>query len=775
MSSPALYNVLEDDTADLVYGEVKGQVTDENSPKIFDSRLLSGEEVVREFRNFQIFRPRPQWLINLLGIMTCGMYCIYLYCCKCCRVFGVGNQRHRAALTNKGRLIVWDASISGTRESNVAQDVHYRSDTIFSFYNIDDINSMQFAVRRGNQCGPFKVCGRKSSNTLRLFFGSSFPSPDIRDTSEVTDNGSSQGTRKPDFNVEDVTQFSMPDISLPSINLGTLSGILQASCEDCATGGVTLIFKAFKWGYKAARKFYESGMCGLNKLDRPELRNEELAPAGGVGLEIYSGNDDVAIDGYHPEHSDPWLELSCLAKAIVDSKECGTPFKNQEPNSASFEICFSKTIEECMKSPVLEKGMSKVYVDEQKVPLGDQERVLDALPIVPKITWRQFFTEILIVCREKFLSSSASILTTHRLVSVSQLSAPTAYSFSMVAYFLGEEVTSGVVDRNYPKNAYSVDIQTDCGCIHFEPSISKTWPWTPKILDKWKPAVDHFIGILESSCKSEKWLPTPEKGTIPNPERVEEVRKRLILWSDEEICAVVDSENAYFTKMIMHIPIVLMCSFGDKVCASRFVRALTCGFMPRKLDQWLVLTTHRILAFHDVTNGCTCSPFGINSSEYMWIPLKEVQNLEIGGTFVVPKAGKCYKCFSAICKKCCNKDSAELFVKVAVKDDAISEPPLELSRLRSQSTGGMLEESDDVDFFSTAFGHFQSLKGHHPVQHKAMNESYGKTPYPPRILEGEDNQTRNPIQEASANSEGGTSSANGDPKEAPAQQKKTQE
>ena len=69
-------------------------------------------------------------------------YC-YINCCQRCRLFHMGNKRTRVAVTDKGRMMLWDSDLEGSR---VGLTSGFTSDTTMEWYHIDDLNSLQVRI-----------------------------------------------------------------------------------------------------------------------------------------------------------------------------------------------------------------------------------------------------------------------------------------------------------------------------------------------------------------------------------------------------------------------------------------------------------------------------------------------------------------------------------------------------------------------------------------------------------------------------------------------------
>eukprot|EP01138_Halocafeteria_seosinensis_P005261 gb/GECG01005378.1/.p1 GENE.gb/GECG01005378.1/~~gb/GECG01005378.1/.p1 ORF type:complete len:753 (+),score=56.81 gb/GECG01005378.1/:1-2259(+) len=721
----AFVNKVHDPRADRIYADVQGQLSNENHPDIFGPELLPGETIIREFREFSIDEPRSCYQVIPLAFITCCMYLIYLYICACLRAFDVGNTRARLAFTDKGRLMLWTSDLSG-KQGGIFNcfSQRYKSNTEMQWYHCKDINSFQFEIHRSSKL-PIPGCddcfGVEDRARLRIFFGKRYPKTSLLQELDSSESGAIQGINRPEWSrAKDVT--------------GTLG---QGSEDDNEGGGLIgsmlgLIPSCFNTVFTCltCAKYYKPGRA------IPLL----YGARGEFSLTVESLVEEDTHDAYHDKPGEAWEELIELMRTLTIAKDPNA-LPNVEPNPSSFSYTTSQDMEDAKDTKLIQGP--KPCVDYRKFPLIEGEEVLDALKIQPRMSWWEcaFAWQWCPLCRvPKYVNEAAAILTTHRAFSCTEYRPDAGhYQFAMTAYFI-EKLGGGMVVTDPDGNmGYSIDVSTKYGALRVMPVMSELWPWTALVPEKQKARMANFMHNLERACHTEKCIPAPAEGTLPNDDVVQEVLEYINLWDDEDFCSVIKSSNLYnmdpYTENFPWSCLFHIICCGDKVSMRGFIETIMCGCRPWRLDQYLVLTTHRLVSFQRGANNAMLNLCQGKANVLLWVPLTDIEGMKFNAQYVATPA----TCFTRMCAqvcRCCNDNSATLNVSLGM-DASYKTAPFGVGRIQEHAESGLLEGRSDLTHFRAAFAYYQSDKYEIPkgdyLEPYLANERYGKTPWPEHL------------------------------------------
>ena len=453
---------------------------------------------------------------------------------------------------------------------------------------------------------------------------------------------------------------------------------------------------------------------------------------GQFALDIGSINDNEWKDGYHVDDGKAWQELLSLARFIADGKKVGAPLAGIEPNPHYFIMEDSADMEDAAESKLIVN--KKVFIDKAKFPLGADEKVIDAIQITPRMSWWECLFVPTVSCKRKYKTDSAAIVTSHRAFSVSEYRTMDSYDFSMNAYFLDTLRGGMVITDPLGDLGFSSDVQTTYGAIRILPVMAESiWPWGAKVPPKLKQRMFTFMNMFERACATEPSIPAPAKGSLPNQEDVAAVEEHVNLWDGEEICSVIRSDNLYNVEPFVTNPCIFACTMGDIPSTTDIVKALTCGCRPWELDQFLVLTTHRMLSFQRVQNTCKVGMCQGKAQLMLWVPLRAVEAMQMRANLTIPTEGCCYKILKACCK-CCNKDTATLDVAMG-RNGGYGPAPFKIGRVQSHAKRGILEGRSELKHFRAALAYYHSTReiNKNHLEPEVTNEQYGQTPFPERL------------------------------------------
>lgn len=547
--------------------------------------------------------------------------------------------------------------------------------------------------------------------------------------SGAQDSGALQGLRRPEWNrAKELTG-----------NLG------EGTEEDESLGPFAFVMHVMENLYLTA---YHRLTCGKNyqpARDIPLL-------GGGRGdfvLDLDTTVNDQVTDGYHNEPGESWDEFVDFIKCLTQAKGVDT-LSAAEPNESSFLLASSEDMDEARQLDLI--SGDRVAYDKRKFPTLDDEEVLDGLKIKPRLTWWEFFCATPgVLSSPKYKATSAVVLTTHKAVTASEYkkgSNAAQYELILTTYFFGKLGGGMVITDPKGSLGYSIDVTTTYGALRLAPIMSDTWPWSSKIPPKHEKRMKSFMDNLERACHTKQCIPAPAKGSLPNDDDVNDVYENINLWEDEELCSVVRSANLYNLEPYMGILPLRILACGDRISTKEFVKFLSCGCRPWKLDEFLVLTTHRLIAFQRVTNDARFSMFEGKNSILIWVPLTDVSGMKMVGSFEAAGEGCWQKVFQQCCR-CCNTNTASLEVKMGL-EASYKTAPLSIGRLAAHANTGLLEGRADLRHFRAAFAYYMSQKEVQKgdfLEPHVTNENYGHTPWPEGLEEPEEGAQMNPMGE----------------------------
>jgi hypothetical protein len=202
----------------------------------------------------------------------------------------------------------------------------------------------------------------------------------------------------------------------------------------------------------------------------------------------------------------------------------------------------------------------------------------------------------------------------------------------------------------------------------------------------------------------------------------------------------------YNVHHFRNYPMLDYLACGDIPNLTLLVQILSCGCRPWKLDQFLVLTTHRMISFQDVVNQCKVEFCQGKIDVTLWVPLQEIEAMQMDAEYETPYEDCLQRICKPVLKWCCNRDYATLGVRMGRKG-RYGPAQFKIGRVAARAKKGLIEDKDDLKHFRAALGWYQSHKSKKqkpnvlkPIQ---MNNAYGKTPFPNSL--NEDLNVSNPI------------------------------
>eukprot|EP01138_Halocafeteria_seosinensis_P016512 gb/GECG01016843.1/.p1 GENE.gb/GECG01016843.1/~~gb/GECG01016843.1/.p1 ORF type:complete len:727 (+),score=69.66 gb/GECG01016843.1/:1-2181(+) len=719
----ALVNRRKDVKADHVYTDIKGQLTNEKHPGIFDIEILPDEKILKEFRTYAIREPRTTFFIACMCCCTAGLYLCYLYGLASCRRFSVGNKKIRLAFTSKGRILMWGSNVEGGMTGANVASTKFMSRTEVSAFHIQKINMMQAYAGRYPK-GPCGLLGEHHDARLRIFFGSSYPQASV-----MTECGAHMDSHV-------LFGLHQPEWDRASY----LSGRGIGSEEEQHSKRNPMVALCSKLAYFVVGLFHWS-TCGC--FYKPNILPRELGGRGNMVLDVSTVNDEMWKDGYHEDFQSAWEELSRIQEFILMAKEGPEPLKSVQPITSHFSVKEGGTIDEARESE-LEKD-TKINIHTKKIPLGEEEGVVDALPILPRMTWYECLCVPWICCRRKFAMQSALISTTQRMISASEYRHATGddYEFFMNSFFL-TNMKGGYLISDPDGIGYTMDVKTEYGALRIEPVMSRMWPWTDKVDKFIRTRMFEFLKHLETASASEAVIPAPMEGTIPNEDDVNHAKSTVNLWEDEAVCSALRSKDLYNMDGFWNSIFWRFLGCNDITCTRQMVQTCSCGGRPFRLDQVLVLTTHRVISYQSVRNECCISACKAEPELLLWFPLGDVEGLRTIGTmsrrpqnFVTYLLGKILPC--------CNAESAAISVQFGVNSQ-FNTIPLNVGQIDSRASSGRMEGHQEFYHFRAAFAFYHSHEKPSGAIQKVEPDIpaiYNEAPLPDNVKE---ETPENPVQ-----------------------------
>ena len=617
---------------------------------------------------------------------------------------------------------------------------------------------VQLAMTSENVVGSCDVCGYYATAKLRFFFGDYYPSSDVRRSEFVTDCGAVRPLRFPEWGRGDFIDKAISDAD----NIQNAKGIAQFGK---AMG--KMVIRYIQQNYpKMLKEIYNlfsivKDLLTVGGIYDPD---EPVDPAydaiGQFSLDLRSYREVHWYEAYHSEVDDDcWEELISLAKAVSELKQMDHPLANIAPSDENYALETSENLTEARETPLrLENG--QVHIDEQKIPLGSEETVVNALPIQPRMSWYEFLFVPASCFAKKFAGKSAIILTSARAFSVTETRKGTRkYEFAVNCYYLGQ-LGEGLIieDPRARVYGYSLDIATSYGGLRIRPVISGKYPWTKLITAKYKPAFRHLIYSLQKGSQSQKKLNAPAKDFVDarshqrgsqkakvfqavqedlvdvSEEDLEYIRENIQFWDDEEICSIAKAYNHHNADEFEQVPQLAALSMGDEFFLQKFLHAATCHCRPLYKDQILILTTHRLLAYHGISNGCGIELFKRHERMLLWAPLSEVKSLKLQGSYTYNLTGAAYR-LANIVLPCLFSPSVN-HIKLTAGFRFNFDFPFNIGRYSYQEDTGKLWELD------TGFRHFAQVFNRYYLNSKPttgrtiprkVSQKYGgRLPFPER-------------------------------------------
>eukprot|EP01138_Halocafeteria_seosinensis_P010963 gb/GECG01011198.1/.p1 GENE.gb/GECG01011198.1/~~gb/GECG01011198.1/.p1 ORF type:complete len:784 (+),score=57.91 gb/GECG01011198.1/:1-2352(+) len=724
----ALYAVEEDPEAEHAYGEVDGLLTNPDGP-VFDADLLAGEKIAREFRIFTVAEPVKKWQLVLFGLMTFGIYPLYVLYCKC-GLLPISNKRNIIAVTNKGRLAMWSVDMEGGQGSNeTIRKASYGVTTKYGWFHISDVNSFRIHQTKRNRYGPFSQCGRRNVSRIRLFMGGTYPKQSLLEDRETNDSGSVVGLRMPEWDRGGVFSAPMETAEVAKrfqgiykVMMILVEFVFEFLTRDC--------FQVFTDCCKLAAKQTHIASCGLLYKAVPDI-SEHVAPTGELSFDVVSSNDDDWTDGYHPNSDDAISEgfelVNFINEYINGTSE--EPLVPMVPRKDNFVVS-----EEIAPDTDLIVN-DKIQLNRKKIPIATEETIYDATPVSPGISWWELVNVPTLCFRDKFKSQAAVIVSSEKVTSIAEYRHADDYELTVTGFFLGDKTGSGAILRDpIGPLGYIIDMSTEYGAIRIQLKLCDTWPWTPTVPQHMRPEFYEFVGRLGRNIPTTRTLPSPDPETLPNGPEVEELRRSISLWSGEKICSMVASRPHHHVKPYIGHPLLNLLSCGSISVLRDLLSGLTCGYRPWWINQFLVLTTHRLIVTHAIQNECATPQCQQERFLVSWVPISDLQGVRLEASFHGSFPG-----------------SSRSAIEVSTAIDESYDNPFEIQRFPEEAERGPLEyECEDINHLRSVVSFYQyNCRGNRAEIEESQasrlngNPKYGKRPLPKRVYQ----QVTNPVQE----------------------------
>lgn len=457
----------------------------------------------------------------------------------------------------------------------------------------------------------------------------------------------------------------------------------------------------------------------------------EVDALGDYSIDLVSTFDAKIRDGYHDDNvQGTWKELTSLARGIADCKSSKRVFPDlQEPDHMVLESNppdLARAFDENLIAD------NRVQVNRSKIPLGTTEKVLNAIPIKPRLTWMEFLCFPMILRKRKYQSNSAAILTNERAISISEYRPyQSVYEIGMTLYYIGD-IGGGIsVEDTKGHQGCSVDVCTPYGALRVNPIWSDLWPWSSTVGEgSYYNDLKRFVKTFQNACKGTQVLTPPQQRNVSGEELQRAKDVAGISESDtEKICSVVTcNEKQKDLEPFARFPPLAMISCGDVKCLGNLLETVTCGVRPIKRAQRLILTTHKLLAEHHVTN----EEKAVQRTYTVWAPLTEVPALRTRGSFDLAPPGCCYwRCAAGI--PICSRTSRRIDIEAGLSR-SFDEAPLRLAQITFDVRQGPLEldDSNAMMNFVKEFNKYLLIKPvNEGIEREILNDRYGRgLPFP---------------------------------------------
>eukprot|EP00742_Colponemidia_sp_Colp-10_P000233 GILJ01000263.1.p1 GENE.GILJ01000263.1~~GILJ01000263.1.p1 ORF type:complete len:684 (-),score=106.61 GILJ01000263.1:88-2091(-) len=438
-------------TNDSMELDIAGNET--NNKNAFSYDLAPGEAIVNEME-VHIKEPpiRSNLSIMIKSILTFGLYYIWIYYCACCRPKKIGSVKTRLAVTNKNRVLLWNADMEGVQNSSLVArgNRHLESHTEMRWFHAKDLSFMQMTKTNEKVC--FGCCKTRSLTTLRLFFGKYPNSMD----------------------------FDAINLDFPIGSIVTMSKKIAGS--DVA-GGFALLKLTVK-AITAASSLLVTGF----QFVVPYFAMQRMRM-----LEIFSTQTDCMHDG------EKAFDKMCNLQRFLLSSGAKTPdVIFGEVNSKSFRMVADKG------GFLLDDTM--VNVRESCIPLAEGEQIVSCLPLKATWTCLDWFYAIItfslyywFVLRSKYACRGALILTRRRLIEVF-LKAKThemmdSYSYKVSSWVL-DGISTGFIET--VQRWTSLQVNTKFGAILIDKRILGSNTDRATIMAFWKKFSETYAQPLLS-------------------------------------------------------------------------------------------------------------------------------------------------------------------------------------------------------------------------------------------------------------------------------------
>lgn len=143
--------------------------------------LAQGEKVIAQYEVYYPGKMMPFWLYLLLCICTFGLFALYYECLKfsyrncrtCCKPTMISMTRGCMAITNIGRVLVWEAAVDQQSTGCCCcRSSTYDMNTVTRQYMLKDVSEVSFECRKkaGFLC-QVGFCSEKYTARVRLTMG----------------------------------------------------------------------------------------------------------------------------------------------------------------------------------------------------------------------------------------------------------------------------------------------------------------------------------------------------------------------------------------------------------------------------------------------------------------------------------------------------------------------------------------------------------------------------------------------------------------------------
>jgi hypothetical protein len=637
----AVINKDLDQKQDHIYFDVANLITGEDDKEGLKAELLPGETIVKKFRvNTKIRDKRPKCYLYTMYVLTLGLYWVYINVCSCVRRKTAGNHRSMAAVTSRGRVLLWNSLTAGSSNNGTEM---YNAQTNFRWFHLHSLTSTSKIQAVDKVC---PCIDTKNRNTyFKLNIGSAYPE------AGVWGRGRSGYGKNP----------------------VSVSGHIDWSGATALQGGA------------------HSGLRGM--------LNSASGGASELVLEVHSGLNPPDFDQkmtwkdqHHREEESAFDEAIDFVRFVLNCKIAQPTLVDVPPRDHNVRVMAPGS------KPDLIDG-NVVQLDPSLVALAQNETVVDAAPVHVRMTCLQAVT-CRFLCDRRLRSRTAIVLTTKRLLVIDEMKALDGdHIHEVEGHFLGN-VHAGYIVRKLKQDVFG-GASTNFGGLNLSAaSVASRWCFSgdsdPAMADRLAQLwllLANGVAVAGLSEEAARQLPP-----MPNAAEADAIKPELPLLPGENILAAVKSQNMW-NLGAWDNPCISCLSCGRPLVKPRVIRALSCGLRAYEINMWLIITDFRVFSVSSVENDPWLPCFDkAQPLVVSWTTMDSLRSADLTGTWTTGVALGCLDRACAAAFTACNPMAAEMELRLGLYYAYKGHPFYVARNMPAAKEGGLIVGPDLLHF-----------------------------------------------------------------------------